>query len=443
MCKVFWLPVAMASGAYAGSLLDFSYGVLERERGNGGAAGDFFEKAYHADPTAMPLVRIMAKKRMDKGDRSGALEAYNLAIESRPEDHGIAIEYGDFLGDVGKGDALAEKMREEIYQKVLDALPGDLLPVERLIRVARERSDDDKARGLLEKLDASSEEAIRYYIATTKSLYDSKDKDAAARIGERFEKAMQQHPGWAGIARAASDHFRTTGRMDIAIEVLGKHIEARPSSLDLKIRLGILHLTAGHDDDGVRILREVLEVHPRKALAHESLAKHFRKAGMHREARSHAAELLGIRGGTADEFLTLAEELTADSEFRAARLVLEKAVFLHENDAKLMMQLALSTSKDPETKDGAARLYREAEAMLANPAEMEPAFLLESAKELIAQGQTKAAEERLRNAIRSFPKEAKKESAAAMRSLAGIWISEQRNVDAADALISRAKAMEK
>ena len=190
-------------------------------------------------------------------------------------------------------------------------------------------------------------------------------------------------------------------------------------------------------------MREVLDVHPRKALAHESLAKHFRKSGMQREARSHAAELLGIRGGTPDEFAELADELTADGEFRAARLLLEKAVFLHEEDAKLMMKLAMATSKDPETKDSAARLYREAEAMLANPAEMEPAFLLESAKELIAQGQTKAAEERLRNAIRNFPKEAKKESAAAMRALAGIWISQDRNVDAANALISRAEAMEK
>jgi len=231
--------------------------------------------------------------------------------------------------------------------------------------------------------------------------------------------------------------------MDDAIDVLAKHVEVRPSSLDLKIRLGILHFAAGHDEEGVRILREVLDVQPRKALAHESLAKHFRKSGMQREARSHAAELLGIRGGTPDEFAELADELTADGEFRAARLLLEKAVFLHEEDAKLMMKLAMATSKDPETKDSAARLYREAEAMLANPAEMEPAFLLESAKELIAQGQTKAAEERLRNAIRNFPKEAKKESAAAMRALAGIWISQDRNVDAANALISRAEAMEK
>ena len=82
--------------------------------------------------------------------------------------------------------------------------------------------------------------------------------------------------------------------------------------------------------------------------------------------------------------------------------------------------------------------------MVAGKAEeMDPAFLIESAKELIAQGEVKAAEERLRTAIRNLPKGAKKETAEAMHTLAGIWISEGRNLDAAKALIQRAAAMEK
>lgn len=433
----------MCSAAYAGSLLDFSYGVLERERGNADAAAGRFGKAYEADPTAMPLVRIIAEKRMADGDRSGALDAYERVIEERPDDHTLSIEFGDFLGRVGKGDALADRKREEVYGKVLEALPGNFLPIERLIRMARDGSDDARARVLLEQIDPDSEESIRYYVATTKSLYDSRDKEAAERIDKRFTEAMRSNPGWAGIARAASDHFRTTDRLDLAIGILRDHAKARPSSLDLRIRLGILLFSAGRDDEGLQVLNEVLEVHPKKALAHESLAKHYRKNGMHKKARKHAAEVLGIRGGTPAEFIELADELTADGGFREARLLLEKAVFLHEDEAELMMKLAMATSKDPETKDNAARLYREAEAMLANPAEMAPAFLLESAKELIAQGQSKAAEERLRNAIRTFPKDAKMETAAAMRALAGIWISEERNLDAARALISRAEAMEK
>jgi len=438
-----WLPFLLSfSGSYAGGLLDFSYGVLERERGNGESAAAYFNKAYEADPLAMPLVRIIAAA-CKEDDRAAALDAYERVIASRPDEPFIALEYGDFLGEVGKGDTLARRKREEIYGKVLQAMPGAYIAIERLIRTARERGDDDRARELLETLTTDSEQSVRYYVATTKSLYDSRDEAAAARIDTRFAEAMESHPGWAGIARAASDHFRQSNRLEEAIGILRKHVEARPSSLDLKIRLGILLFSGKQDEEAVKVLREVLEVHPRKALAHESLAKHFRQNGKLTEARGHAAELLGIRGGTAEEFLELADELTAANDFRAARILLEKAVFRHKDDAKLMMKLAIATSRDPEAKESAARLFREAEAMLANPADMDPAFLLESAKELRAQGQVKAAEERLRTAIRSFPKEAKKETAAAMRALADIWISDGRNINEANALISRAEVLEK
>lgn len=436
-----WLPFLLSlSGSYGGALLDFSYGVLERERGEVDASAARFAKAYEADPLAMPLVRIIAAARKED-DRAAALDAYERVIAARLDEPFIALEYGDFLGDVGRGDTLALRKREEIYAKVLEAMPGEYIAIERLIRTARERGDDDRARELLEKLTTDSEQAVRYYVATTKSLYDSRDEAAAARIDVRFSEAMDSHPGWAGIALAASDHFRQSNRLEEAIGILRKHVEARPSSLDLKIRLGILLLSGKQDEEAVKVLREVLEVHPRKALAHESLAKHLRQNGQLTQARSHAAELLGIRGGTTEEFLELADELTADGEFRSARILLEKAVFRNPDDAKLMMKLAIAASRDPGKKDSAPRLFREAEAMLENPADMDPAFLLESSKELLAQGQVKAAEERLRNAIRTFPKEAKKETAAAMRALAGIWISENRNHDAARALISRAEAM--
>jgi tetratricopeptide (TPR) repeat protein len=443
MRNVFCIGMAMVSALNAGSLLDFSYGVLEELRGEDELAIEYYEKAYAADPTAMHLVRMIANKRMEDGDRAAAAAIYQKAVDARPDEPMIRVEFGDFLGRVGKGDSIAERMQEEAYLRVLETMPGDFLPIERLIRLARDKGRDDDARKLLEQLDTNTPEAVRYYVATTKSLYDSKDDAARARIEKCFTAATASHPEWSSIARAASDHFREAGDMEQAISILKGHVAAAPSSLDLKIRLGILLIASKQDDQGIATLKEVLDVHPGKALAHESLAKQYRLQGQHKQARAHAAELLKIRGGIPDEFVKLADELIADGEFRAARLLLEKAAFDHSDDASLMMKLAIATSRDPETKDKAARLFREAESMLANPADMNPAFLLASAKELIAQGQSKAAEERLRNAIRTFPKDAKAETAAAMRALAGLWISEGRNTDAANALISRAEGLEK
>lgn len=427
----------------AGSLLDFSYGILEAERGNDKRATEFFESAYAADPLAMPLVRRMVEIKMESGDRLGALGIYEKVITERPEEIGVKIEYGDFLETIGRGDAQADRKREAAYLAVLEAMPGQVLPIERLIRFAREKGDDDRARELLEKLDMDSQEAVNYYIATTKSLYDEKDEDANKRITDRFQKAMEDHPEWAGIARAASEYFREAGNMKEAIRMLDLHTEAVPSSLDLRIRKGILHFVAEEDEAGVKELKDVLAIHSRKVLAHESLAKFYRKKEQIDEALHHSAELLKIRGGTPEEFEQLAVELLSAGKNRDARLLLERAVFNHPENARLMTQLAVAAVRDPESKDSALRLFREAENMMSDTSQMDPNFLLEFSQELVAQGQNKAAEERLRNAIKTFPKTATKETAAALRALAGIWNAEDRNADAARALISRAEALEK
>ncbi len=437
-----WMSLGVTGLVNGGSVLDFSLGVLEESRGNEELAGEYFEKAYVGDPAAMPLVRKVAGLRMEAGSKRGALEVYEGALEANPGDPWLHLEYGDFLEKVGRGDGLADRRREEAYLHFKENMPGSYVAVERMIRFAREKGDDDRARELLEELVIDSPEAVRYYAATTKSLYDGKDEAALKRISGMFEKAMEEHPEWADTARAGSDYFRDGGDKEKAIGILRKHVEVRPSSLDLRIRLGILYFTEKKYDEGVKELRDVLVIHPKKALAHESLAKHFRKEKKMDEARYHSAELLKIRGGSEEEFVKLAEEFMEAGKVREARLLLERAVFAYPEDAGLMMKLAMATARDPETKDEASRLFRAAENMLANPADAEPGFLLESANEMLARGETKAAEERLRSAIKMFPKEAKKETAEAMRALAGIWIAEGRNADAANALLARAKALE-
>ncbi len=427
----------------AGSLLDFSYGILESERGNEKRATEYFESAYAADPLAMPLVRRMVEIKMESGDKLAALGLYEKVIAARPDEIEVRIEYGDFLETIGRGDGLADRKREAEYLKVLEAMPGQILPIERLIRFARDKGDDNRARELLETLAMDSQGAVNYYIATTKSLYDGNDEEAKKRITDRFQKAMQDHPEWAGIARAASDYFREAGNLKEAIRMLELHTAAVPSSLDLRIRKGILHFAAGDNEVGVKTLKDVLAIHSRKVLAHESLAKFYRKKGQIDDALYHSAEVLKIRGGAPEEFEQLAVELLAAGKNREARLLLEKAVFNHPENARLMTQLAVAAVRDPESKSSALRLFREAENMMSHPSQMEPNFLLEFSQELVAQGQNKAAEERLKNAIKAFPKTATKETAAALRALAGIWNAEGRNADAARALISRAEALEK
>jgi Tfp pilus assembly protein PilF len=245
------------------------------------------------------------------------------------------------------------------------------------------------------------------------------------------------------LARAASEHFRTSSRLDKAVEMLQRHVGADPTSLDLRVRLGVLLLAAKRDDEGVRVLQEVLEIDPRQALAHQTLAKYHRREDQPDKARPHAIEVLKIRGGDADEFVELADELLADERPREARLLLEKGLFDHPEDADIAVKLAIATRRDPGTRDAAAWRFREAEALSGTegPA-AQPTFQLEFAEYLLESGNTPAAEKRLRTAITAYGPDEAKETARALRRLAAIWRNEGRNEAAARALIQRAEGLD-
>jgi predicted Zn-dependent protease len=280
-------------------------------------------------------------------------------------------------------------------------------------------------------------------VEMARTLFPKDDAEARERVDGLFRRACDHQPANPVLARAASEHFRTSGRLPEAIEMLAAHTAADPSSLALRIRLGILMLAAERTEEGEKALLDVLAIDSRQALAHQSLAKLYRKLDRVSEARPHAAEALKIRGGDPSEFVALADEFLAADLPREARLLLEKAVFFNPSDAALLVKLAIAARRDPESRGAASRLFREAESMSGQdgPA-ADPEFLREFAESLLEGGQTKAAEERLRLAIRAYPAEKKKETAAALRRLAGVWTAEQRNTEAANALLQRADSLD-
>ncbi len=432
MCSLFFLlPLRAADDAR----LEFAFGVLEQSRGAAGA-NERFEAARLADPTALPLVRLAVDRKMKDGDRAGAIRIFRGFSKARAGDVRAQLAYADFLINVGGGDAGALKLIEESLVPLLEKDPGNVAVIRRLVEVARERGDDAAAVGWLKSLATDDAEAALLFGAQARSL------NLADEAGMRYEAALMAEPGNAVLARAASDHFRRVGRMDDAVAALQRHIGAAPWSLGLRARAGVLLFAGKRHAEGEQVLKELLTIDPRHALAHQALAKYYRLEKREPEAAFHARELLKIRGGTVSEFLEFAKERLEAGDAREARLLLEKAVFDHPDDPRLRTTLAVATHKDPETRARAGRLFREAEAVLAGDVDPDPEFLTNSAEALIEAGHTKAGEDRLRSAIRAYSPEAKEETAAALRKLAELWQSEGRNADAAKALLKRAEALD-
>lgn len=438
-----WLAAALAGTA--SPQLDFALGILVEERGDPEAAAVAIEKARAADPTAFPLVTRVAEKRRAAGDLGGASTLYREFAAAHPQRLEAQLAYADFLREASPDDDFATKMACETLEKSLANFPGELGVRQRLFRIHEALGQRDRSTAVFEALasDPSDPPSVLAAVSMSRTLFAKDDLTARARVDALLTDACRRWPQDPVLARAASEHFRTTGRLPEAIEMLAGHVAAVPSSLALRTRHGILQLAADREKEGEAALLEVIAIDPRQALAHQSLAKLYRKQERAAEARQHAAEALKIRGGGVADFTELADEFLAAEQPRDARLLLEKAMFYHPEDAETAVKLAVATRRDPETRGRSSRLFREAESLSGDkgPA-TDPVFLSEFAECLLESRQTKAAEDRLRAAIRTYPPEQKKEIAAALRRLAGIWQAEKRNEEAAGALLQRADSLD-
>jgi tetratricopeptide (TPR) repeat protein len=440
---LYWLAVSMP--IKASPRLDFALGVLAEQRGDATKAAAAIGKAREADPLAMPLMLRVAGQRQAEGDLAGASTLYREYAAARPERLDAQLAYADFLRESSPTDDFATKLALAILEQSLERFPGELGVQQRLFRIHEALEQRDRSRAIFESVASAGPGRSQTLAAVemARTLFPKDDPVARARMDELFRDACRGDPADPVLARAASEHFRNSSRLPDAIEILAAHTAADPSSLELRIRLGILRLAAGRMEEGEQTLRDVVAIDPRQALAHQALAKLYRKQERVAEARPHAAEALKIRGGDPAEFIALADEFLAADFPREARLLLEKAVFFNPADASLVVKLAVASRRDPGSRATASRLFREAETLSGKDGPAgDPVFLREFAESLLEGGQIPAAEARLRLAIRAYPAEEKKETAAALRRLAGIWQRENRNAEAAKALLQRADSLD-
>jgi len=425
--------------------LEFAKGLLDQSRGKQEEAVARFEAARQADPMAVPLVRRAAGRFMAEGNLAKAVTLYRELAAATPDNLDNQLAYADFLRSEGRGDGLAEKMAGETLEMALKRFPAHPSILERLFRSAENRGDHERSRQLFDKLIASpplDPAAMLMAESWSNLLFAGNDASARERLDKLFQASADTFPRHSALARAASDHFRKSDRLDVAISILQKHAEAAPADLDLRTRLGILQFAALQDQAGEATLKEVLTIDPRRAIAHDALAKFYRQHNQPEPAREHAAQVLRIRGGDPSAFVSLADEWLAADQPKPARILLEKAAYDHPADPSIAAKLAIAPRRDPETRAHASILFRQAESLIPTGTAPDPAFLSESADCLIEEKRTSAAEDRLRKAIRAFPPDAKKETASTLRKLAGLWESQNKNADAARALRQRADSLD-
>ena len=436
------LALSLAPTGRAEPKRHFACGVLEAIRGNDPAP--WFERAHGEAPDAWPLVRRVAARKYRDGHLAVASNLYREFVANHPNHLTARMTYADFLRESSPEDDFAAKLASRALEDGLKQHPHHLGLIRRLFLSYEQRGLRERSMALFKKVLATPRADHTIAAASmAQTLFAADDQDARNQIDQIYLSAIAVNPNDAQLARAASEHFRTTNRLPEAIDMLVRHTKANPSSLDLRVRLGILQFAAERPEEAIKTLTQVLDIHPEHALAHQTLAKYYRRQNSPEKARPHAVARLEIRGGEAGKFVQLAAEMLAAEQTRDARLLLEKGLFYHPENAELAVTLAMACQRDPSYRGDLIQRFREAEA-LSSPDDLarQPEFQRAFAEALLIDKQKDAAEQRLRAAIKAFPADAKQETANALRRLADLWLADGRNQSAARALQTRADRLD-
>lgn len=421
---------------------EFAKAVLAGLRGDADGKARHEDAARLAHPQAILLADRAAQRALAGGDIKTASTLYRTLAQDRRDSLHAQFLYIDFLRSQSKEDDFAWKLAVEALESLAQTYPTHRDVLERLLRTYEQQGQRTKSEALYQQYlkQPGADPAVAEMF--TRILRDQDDADSRDHLDRMYRERMEQSPGDPALARAASEHFRKTKRLPEAIRLLEIHLKSAPSSLDMRVRLGVLLLANQQEEQGEAALRAALAIDPSLYVAHQSLAKLYTQQKKPDLARGHRAEMLKLRGGDADEFREVAGDYLKANDAKAARILLEKACFDHPGDGDLLYLRAVSTHLDAAERNKAPALFDEAEKRAKLPTK-NPVYLRHAAESYWHAKQFEKAENVLRAAIRAYPASEKKESAAAMRLLAGWWLQQNKNGDAAKALLQRAELMEK
>lgn len=443
-----WISIAIASSGIlcaqdtALARREYAQAVLAGLRGDAEGKARHEEAARIAHPTALLLADRAARRAIKAGDIKTASTLYRTLAQDRQDSLPAQFLYTDFLRSQSAEDDFALRLAVEKLEELRKKQPTHPEILERLLRLYEQQMQREKSEALYQDYLKHAEADPAVAEMFSRILRDQDDAQSQEQLDKMYRQRIEETPGDPNLARAASEHFRKTKRLPEAIALLQKHVKAAPSSLDMRVRLGILLLANKQEAEGEAALLASLAIDPSLYVAHQSLAKLYGQQQKPEQARKHRSEMLKLRGGDASEFLEVSQEYLNAKDAKAARILLEKACFDYPKDVDLLYLRAVATHLDAGESAKAPALFDEAEKLAKAPTR-NPLYLRHAAESYWTAKQTEKAESRLRDAIKAYPATQKKESAAAIRLLASWWQQQNKNPDAAKALLQRAEMLEK
>jgi tetratricopeptide (TPR) repeat protein len=313
---------------------------------------------------------------------------------------------------------------ERAFTRSTEIDPADRAGWTGLARVYLQRTEDERAAGLLERMVAGGS-ADRYALQLLGTAYRRLgriDQSAsAAQVGATGEpqwsdpwtdEMLSFRRGRAALLKDASAYV-SAGQFTQAIAILERLQREKPDDLVLMAHLGQVYVAAGQDADGVALLERVVARDPDRFEAHVDLATGYMHQGDLARARAAVERAISLDAAFAPARETMGLILWREGNARGAVKAFDEAVRLDPRNARALVWMGMVETNEGRTTDALAAFQRAADT---DPTDVDAWIGIANAQ--MNRRDLEAAAEGLKNAQRLQPERpAVKATAERLRTL--------------------------
>ena len=231
---------------------------------------DFVNRVLQFDPDSAEARYLLGKLLEERGDVMGAAAEFNTVINSNPEYAPAYIAAGDLAMNLGNTSLAVTR-----YEEALALRENDTGIMVKLVAAYLEIDALEAAEGVIRDIQAVDPGNIKMVIARGDLAY--------ARIQAANEELSElqaiEAPTAEAEARIAELKTQIDELDEIAVEGFEQALQSG-GSLDLNIKLGYVHLTAGRLDEAEDEFQRVKVQSPYYVDAYQGLAEVFAQRGM-------------------------------------------------------------------------------------------------------------------------------------------------------------------
>lgn len=254
-------------------------------RGDAAGAIADLRTVLRDQPTAVPLLRSLARAHIANNEPALAEENLRSAREVAPADVQVRIDLAQLLAQTGRAGQAVTLLEETVL-----AAPDDPVARETLVKAYISNSDLDQALKAAEDLKLLQPRAAAgFYLAGLIARGQNRIDDA----DREFRAALERQPDAPDVLMAWSSVQVTRGKTSDAVAAVQAAIQRKPKDTALRNLLGELHLQSKDYARAIATLEAVIGDDRGSWIAHRNLALAHIASGDAK--RGEAAYVRGIQ----------------------------------------------------------------------------------------------------------------------------------------------------